>query len=79
MKAQRGNRSMAEVYFLTSALDGVGGQRPATAALPLGKIAGTHRTRDWMGPRASLDRCEKSRPHRDPTPGPSSEYKTPWP
>ena len=28
-----------------------------------------------MGPRAGLDGCEKSRPHRDSIPGPSS----PWP
>jgi hypothetical protein len=27
-----------------------------------------------MGPRASLDVCEKSRPHRDSIPGPSSSY-----
>ena len=27
-----------------------------------------------MGPRAGLDRCGKSRPHRDSIPGPSSPY-----
>ena len=27
-----------------------------------------------MGPRASLDRCGKSRPHKDSNPGPSSPY-----
>jgi hypothetical protein len=26
----------------------------------------------WVGPRANLDVCEKSRPHRDSIPGPSS-------
>jgi hypothetical protein len=36
---------------------------------------GTHCTGGWMGPRAGLDVCEKSRPHRDSIPGPSS----PWP
>jgi hypothetical protein len=33
---------------------------------------GTHYTRGWVGPRAGLDVCEKSRPHRDSIPGPSS-------
>jgi hypothetical protein len=26
---------------------------------------GTHCTEGWVGPRAGLDVCEKSRPHRD--------------
>jgi len=47
---------------LTLALDGVGGQRHALAALPPGQsrypFIGA-----WVGPRAVLDRCEKS-PHR---------------
>jgi hypothetical protein len=33
---------------------------------------GTHCTGGWVGPRAGLDICEKSRPHRDSIPGPSS-------
>jgi hypothetical protein len=33
---------------------------------------GTHCTGGWVGPRAGLDVCEKSRPHRDLIPGPSS-------
>jgi hypothetical protein len=37
---------------------GVGGQRHAPAALPAGKI----RYPLWVGPRAGLDRCAKSRP-----------------
>jgi hypothetical protein len=28
---------------------------------------GTHCTGGWVGPRAGLDRCGKSRPHRDST------------
>ena len=56
----------------TLALDGVGGQRHAPATLPPGKRPSTHRTAGWMGPRANLDRCGKSRPHQDSTPGPSS-------
>ena len=33
---------------------------------------GTHCTGGLVGPRASLDRCGKPRPHRDSIPGPSS-------
>jgi hypothetical protein len=32
----------------------------------------THCTGGWVGPRAGLDVCEKSRPHRDSIPRPSS-------
>ena len=41
---------------------GVGGQRYAPAALPQGKRPGTHFTGGWVGPRAVLDACGKSRP-----------------
>jgi hypothetical protein len=34
---------------------------------------GTHCTGWWVGPRAGLNVCEKSRPHRDLIPGPSSQ------
>ena len=57
---------------LTSALHGVRGQRQAPAALPPGKRPGTHCIGGWVGPRAGLDGCGKSRPHRDSIPGPSS-------
>jgi hypothetical protein len=30
---------------------------------------GTHCIGDWVGPRAGLDWCEKSRPYRDSIPG----------
>jgi hypothetical protein len=33
---------------------------------------GAHCTGGWVGPRAGLDRCGKSRPHRNSIPGPSS-------
>jgi len=33
---------------------------------------GTHCTGGWVGLRAGLDRCRKSRLHRDSIPGPSS-------
>ena len=41
---------------------GMGGQRHALSALPLGKRAGTHYTGGWVGPRAGLDGCGKPRP-----------------
>jgi hypothetical protein len=44
---------------LTSALEGVGGQRHAPAALPPGKRSGTG---GWLDPRAGLEGCGKSRP-----------------
>jgi hypothetical protein len=34
---------------------------------------GTHCTGGWVGPRADLDVCEKSLPHQDSIPGPSSQ------
>ena len=54
---------------------GVGGQRHSPAALPPGNT-GTHCTGDCVGPRAGLDGCEKSRPHRDSIPGPSSRSES---
>jgi len=33
---------------------------------------GTHCIEGWVGRRAGLDECGKSRPHRDSIPGPSS-------
>ena len=41
---------------------GVGGQRHAPAALPPGKTRGAHCIGRWVGPRAGMDRCGKSRP-----------------
>jgi len=36
---------------------------------------GTHCIGGWVGPRAVLDGCGKSRPHRDSIPGPSSPWR----
>ena len=36
---------------------------------------GTHCIGGWVGPKASLDMCGKSRLHRDSIPGPSSPYR----
>ena len=38
------------------------GELHAPAALPPGKRPGTHCTGDWVGPKAGMDGCEKSRP-----------------
>jgi len=48
-------------HSLTSVLDGLGRQRHAPAALPSGKRPGTHYLGGWVGPRAGLDGCGKSR------------------
>jgi hypothetical protein len=34
---------------------------------------GTHSIEGWVGPKAGLDKCGKSRPQRDSIPGPLSE------
>ena len=49
--------------FMTSALDGVGGQIHAPAAFTPGKDAVPNLRETGWGPRAVLDRCGKSRPH----------------
>jgi hypothetical protein len=49
-----------------------GCQRYAPAALLPGKIPRTHFIRSWVGPRAGLDECGKSRQHQDSIPGPPS-------
>jgi hypothetical protein len=54
---------------------GVGGQRHAPAALPPGRRPGTHCIVGWVGLRAGLDGCGKSRRHRDSIPGPSRRLK----
>ena len=66
--AHRGSRDIA-LPFLTTALEGVRGQVHASAALYPRQRPGTHCAGGWVGPRAGLDRCGKSRPL---DPGPSS-------
>jgi hypothetical protein len=53
----------------------VRGYRHVPSAFYPRERPGTHCTRGWVDPRAGLDKCGKSRPHRDSIPGPSS----PWP
>jgi hypothetical protein len=57
----------------TSALDGVRCQRHTPAALPTGKRSSTHCIGGWIGPRAFLDCCGKSRPYKESIPEPSSQ------
>jgi hypothetical protein len=49
---------------LTSALDGGGWSMPRPGRLPPGR-PGTNCTGGWVGPRAGLDGCRKSRPYQD--------------
>ena len=58
MKSQISSSTLS----LISALGSVGGQRRGPAALPSRKRPSTHCTRGWVGPRAGLDGCGKSRP-----------------
>ena len=55
---------------LTLALDGVGGQDHAPAALSQVKRPGTHSTGPSVGHRVGIDGCGKSRPQPDSIPGP---------
>jgi hypothetical protein len=72
-KAQRGVE-VSYTLSLTSALDGVCGQRHVPAALPPGKTS-YPLYRRLGGPRAYLDGCRKSRSHRDSIPRPSSPWR----
>jgi len=56
---------------LTSALDGVGGQRHDPAAFRRER-RGTHYVGGWVGLRDGLDGFGKSSPQRDSIPGPYS-------
>jgi hypothetical protein len=51
---------------------GVGVQRHAPAALPLGERPGTHCIGGWVVHGTGLDGCGKSRLHLDSVPVPSS-------
>jgi hypothetical protein len=53
---------------MTSALDGGGWSASGPGHVYPGERPGTHCTGGWVGPRAGLDGCGKSRPHRDSIP-----------
>jgi len=59
--AQRGKKIYSSTLSLTSALDGVGGQHHAPAAV-LQERPGSHYVGSWVDLRSGLDRCGKSRP-----------------
>jgi len=63
------HKNYGSTLSLNLVLDGVGGQRHVPAALPPGKRPGTHCIGVWVGSRAGLDGCGKSRLHRDSIPG----------
>ena len=60
--APRGSRGIALLFHDQRHQKGVRGQRHAPAALYPWERPGTHCTGGWVGPRAGLDRCGKSRP-----------------
>ena len=64
-RATKAQRSTGIALSLTSALDGVGGQRHSPTGLPPGKKLGTHSRGGRVDPRASLNGCGKSPQHRD--------------
>ena len=54
--------------FLTPALEGAEGSESRPGRSLSRERPDTHCTGDWVGPRAGLDKCGKSRPHRDSIP-----------
>jgi hypothetical protein len=60
-KSPEGEYKYSSTLYLTSALDGVGGQRHTPAALPPGR-PGTLCTGGWVVPRTGLYMCGKSHP-----------------
>ena len=68
----RESRRLALLCFWPRDYKGVRGQRHAPAAPYRRERPGTHCTGGWVGLRAGLDWCGKSRLHRDLIPGPSS-------
>jgi hypothetical protein len=60
--AYRGSRGIALPFLETRHQKGVRDQRQALAAIYPQERHGTHFTAGWVGPRAGLDRCGKSRP-----------------
>ena len=71
-KGPKGQERYSSTLSLTSSTDGVGSQRYASVALPPGK---TRYPLYRVSPRAGLDGCGKSLPHRDSIPVPSSPWQ----
>jgi hypothetical protein len=70
-QAQRVDRGIALLFLDLGARRG---WEVSTSPQPLypRERPGAHCTGGWVGLRAGLEVCEKSRSHRDPIPGPSS-------
>jgi hypothetical protein len=62
LEGKEGEQIYSSTFSLTSALQWVGGQSHAPANLHPVVRPGTHRTGVWVGPRAGLGVCGKSRP-----------------
>ena len=69
-EGQQGEWRYSCTLSLTLVLDGVDGRCHTPATFLLGKIPGPHCVGGWVGPRASVEGCRKSRPHWDLIPGP---------
>jgi len=69
--AHRGSRSIALLFRDHGTRRGWELASHPGLSLPLER-PGIHCTGGWMGSRAGLERCGKSRPHRDSIPGPST-------
>jgi hypothetical protein len=70
-----GRRRYSSNPFPISALEGVGGQHHAPAALPPEKRPGTYCTGGWVGIGTGLDGHGKFRLYRDSIPGLSSRTR----
>jgi hypothetical protein len=70
-KAQKGGRGIALLFLDLGTRRGWVVSTTPRPPYPRER-PGTHCTGGWVGSRAGLDVCEKSRPHRDSIPGPSS-------
>jgi hypothetical protein len=57
---------------LTSTLDWGGVDNTTPRPLYTRETPSTYCIGGWVGPRACLDGCKKSRPYRDSIPGPAS-------
>jgi len=69
--AHRGSRGIALLFLDHDTRRGEGSASRPGRSLPRER-AGTHCTGGFVGPRAGLDRCRKSHPHRYSIPGPPS-------
>ena len=62
LKTQRRSRSIVLLFVLNGVVDGGGWSAPRPGRFTPQKRPGTHCTGGWVGPRAGVDGCGKSRP-----------------